>query len=197
MSLRPAPALLLVLLGLLPGAAHAEPPAAGKQPRTDLLGDPLPEPVVARLGTERLCMPVANDLVFSADGKLLAGASSSELRVWEVSTGKERWRALFPSMRGDSPRLGPLAFSPDGKLLVTGDDHAAIHVWDVASGREARKLDCGGGVTGLAFSPDGKALVARSPRGWTLWDPAAGQRLGAWGQLDGGVNSPSRPTARP
>jgi WD40 repeat protein len=191
MKSRPAPALLLVLFGLLPGAAHAEPPAARKQPRTDLLGDPLPEPVVARLGTERLCMPGfpgAEFLAFSADGKLLAGASWSELRLWEVSTGKERWRALFPRVRGDSPRLGPVAFSPDGKLLVaavTGDDRAAIHVWDVASGREARKLDCGGRVWYLAFSPDGKALAASGPRGLILWDPAAGQRLGAWGPLDG------------
>src|SRR5579884_947850 len=108
----------LVVLLMLGATARAEPPAPPKQPRTDLLGDPLPGPAIARLGTERLCLPGCSFLAFSADGKLLGGASYGELRLWEASTGKELWRAQLPrviSTIGSS--LRPLGFSPDGKLL--------------------------------------------------------------------------------
>jgi RNA polymerase sigma factor (sigma-70 family) len=57
-----------------------------------------------------------------------------------------------------------LAFSPDGKTLVTGTSNAAaagVTVWDVSSGKVIRKLE--GGIAGardLTFSADGKTLLA-------------------------------------
>jgi WD40 repeat protein len=54
-----------------------------------------------------------------------------------------------------------VAFSPDGKTLVSGGDLDDVRLWDVATGRELRHFpaDPKGRVTALTFSPDG-ALVA-------------------------------------
>jgi hypothetical protein len=84
----------LVLLG--PNAAEAEPPPeAGKAPslprpvHADLHGDPLPDGVVSRLGTERLIASELADFTFSADGKRVAYNDREDLCVWEVSSGKQ------------------------------------------------------------------------------------------------------------
>jgi WD40 repeat protein len=186
MSARLAITLLAVLCSLSPGAARCgEPPAAAKRPRTDLLGDPLPEPVLARLGTERLCLGDATFFAFSPDGKLLACASNCELRLWEVSTGKELWRAQFPRMNGWGPSMATLAFSGDGKRVALAYGGTAVLVWDAASGRETQRLECGGRVVHLAFSPDGKVLAVGGPGPIRLWDPAGGRSLGTWGQFQG------------
>jgi WD40 repeat protein len=52
-----------------------------------------------------------------------------------------------------------VAFSPDGKVLVSGARKEVV-VWDAASGRLARRIGgLSGVVRGLAFSPDGKTLA--------------------------------------
>lgn len=82
-----------------------------------------------------------------------------------------------------------LAFSPDGKTLVSGGYRREIRLWDVAFG-EIRLWDVDtsrqiavmrapeGSVTVLAFSPDGKTLASASSRGKILiWDIASHRLL--------------------
>src|SRR5262249_24375569 len=82
-------------------------------------------------------------VAFSPDGKVLATASTGyrgsmdlprgsappgEVKLWDVETGKE-----LPPLAGDTSGTLAVAFSPDGKTLVTGNMHqSAIH-WDVAT----------------------------------------------------------------
>jgi WD40 repeat protein len=55
---------------------------------------------------------------------------------------------------------GPVAFSPDGRRLVTAS-LKSILVWDLATGRRLAVLPVPSGqVTRLAFAPDGKTLAA-------------------------------------
>src|SRR5262249_62112588 len=58
--------------------------------------------------------------------------------------------------------VASIAFSPDGKLIASGDGYDLIRLWDTATGREVRKLEGHllGRVYSLAFSPDGKLLAS-------------------------------------
>ena len=75
----------------------------------------------------------------SPDGKTLAtGGADGMIRLWEVATGKQRHR--FQGHQGGSDYLSSpshqggvvaLAWSADGKLLVSGGADTAVLVWDV------------------------------------------------------------------
>ena len=65
-----------------------------------------------------------------------------------------------------------VAFSPDGKLLATGDGDGVVHLWEAATGRKL--LTCKGHsnrVRSVAFSPSGEMLAsASSDKMVRLWD---------------------------
>jgi hypothetical protein len=75
--------------------------------------------------------------------------------------------ALAPGTRrrlmGHSDAVWAVAFSPDGKTLVSGSSDRTLRVWDVASGQSLRTLQGHSGAVGaVAFSPDGKSVVSGS-----------------------------------
>ncbi|MBI1916678.1 MAG: sigma-70 family RNA polymerase sigma factor [Planctomycetes bacterium] len=104
---------------------------------------------------------------FTRDGKALAvrhfpaensGEQIPAVGIYETATGK-RIRSF--STRG---LCGSMALSPDGKLLAatdTGQDGGAlIHVWEVATGTEVRRLvGHADPIDSIAFSPDGRTLL--------------------------------------
>jgi WD40 repeat protein len=89
-----------------------------------------------------------------------------------------RWcqsvRAVF---RGHTATVTCVAYSPDGKTLVSGSEDRTIRVWDVRSGQERSTLrGHTDGVTSVAFSPDGKTLASASKdRTVKLWDAQTGK----------------------
>ena len=94
----------------------------------------------------------------SEDGRFGATRwSDSETGVLELATGELRSRFLTPGF--------PLALSYDGKLLATSDGSSFVVIWDVASGRQVRRLSAGGVPTVAAFSRDSKVLVVGSDKG--------------------------------
>ncbi|MCI0378936.1 MAG: WD40 repeat domain-containing protein [Gemmataceae bacterium] len=79
-------------------------------------------------------------------------------------------------LRGHERPVGVLAFSPDGRCLVTADEDwrkkIPFRYWELATGQERHRfLGHSGHVKALAFSPDGALIAAASPDAPAiLWD---------------------------
>ncbi|MEG5035371.1 WD40 domain-containing protein [Microcoleus sp. AT3-D2] len=76
-------------------------------------------------------------------------------------------------------RVRSVIFSPDGKLLATGDSDGVVRLWEASTGREI--LTCKGHtnvVESVAFSPDGEILASGSyDKTIKLWDVKSGECL--------------------
>jgi len=109
-------------------------------------------------------------LAFSPDGTMLAtaaGFAESDIRLWEVSTGKEIGR-----LEGHTSWVGSLVFWPGGKKLASSSADQTIRTWDLASRictdvlRGHRQE-----VWRLALLPDNRTLVSGCKDGVVcLWD---------------------------
>ena len=114
-------------------------------------------------------------LLFTPDGKtLIAGSEDNTVRLWDVESSRSR---SIPAQSA-----GPLALSPDGKILAIcggGKEASRITFWNIA-GRQVKRLPLSlppeGLVQSMAFSPDGRRLVTGSSTP-VLWDLATGRLL--------------------
>jgi WD40 repeat protein len=117
-----------------------------------------------------------NSLAFVADAKTLASTEQWEptIRLWDLATGRD----LTSGHRG---AVGPVAFSPDGKSMVSGSSDRTLRRWDVPTGRELYRFDSGplGWAHVAAFSPRGDLVAFSSYKddAIRLWDPATGKEL--------------------
>jgi WD40 repeat protein len=116
-------------------------------------------------------------LAFSADGKTLAGACPSGIRLWDTVSGKG---SLLSLGKGERPRT--VAFSPDGKYLAAGINRdgpaeAVVVLWELPAYRQRPTVQAGTGLFwALAFSADGKLLVCGGEgKVVKFWDVANGK----------------------
>src|SRR5262249_13673522 len=111
-----------------------------------------------------------NPLAIALDGKTLATAQERTVRLWDLTTGRQR--AILRGHDGDKLCA---AFSPDGKLLATGEgDHdrpGTVRLWDAVTSEQLASLTRQTGrVESVAFSPDGKLLAGTIGDEVKVWD---------------------------
>jgi len=84
-----------------------------------------------------------------------------------------------PVFGGHTAAILAIAFSADGKLVLSGSDDRTVRLWDLQTGRELRRFDgLRGAVSAVAFSPDGKwAVAGGQERVLVLWRIADGKEL--------------------
>jgi RNA polymerase sigma factor (sigma-70 family) len=121
-----------------------------------------------------------SDLCRSPDGKVLASIGEGldhQIHLWQVDTGKK----LSPKEDVIQGRIESVAYSPDGKTLVSTSGDAALRFWDPATGKERRRLQGKFGRMTHAgvFSPDGKTLAVAIDGGATvcLLEPSSGREI--------------------
>ncbi len=125
-------------------------------PAQDRLGDALPPNALRRLGSVRLShQGTVFCTAFSPDGKTLAsggGYYDATIRLWNPQTGKEMLQIR------DGGVVRDLAWSANGKLLLSASDGDGVRFWDTTTGKRSGTSPT---VTGGRFTLPSAATARR------------------------------------
>jgi streptogramin lyase len=137
---------------------------------------------IKRYGDEKASV---ESVAVTPDGKyVLAGNDVGVITVFNAKTGA----VLSKYDKHEGTMVYTITTSSDGKTAYSGARDKDIHVWDVATGKEIRRLK---GHTEqvyqLTFSHDGKHLASAGyDKTVRVWDVATGQQLKKFeGHTDG------------
>jgi WD40 repeat protein len=105
----------------------------------------------------------------------VSGSYDDTVRLWDAVTG-----AALQTLEGHSGHVSSVAFSPDGKRVVSGSwKDKTAQLWDAVTGAALQTLEGHSrAVSSVAFSPDGKRVVSGSwDKTVQLWDAVTGTAL--------------------
>ena len=113
------------------------------------------------------CGGPAEFVVWSADGKAIAGTFDGRSYIWDAAL-----RECEDAFSG----WAPICLSADGRRLVNRDGKA-MRLWDVAAGRQLLELPSPDARYSL--SPDGKTLAVAAEKGVKLYDTTTAATTGS------------------
>ena len=101
---------------------------------------------------------------------IAAGGAAGTTEVWDGSG------APLPALPGTT-RVDAVAVSPDGGLVVAGDDHGDVRAWSPRSGKLVWSGTQQNAVAAVAFSQAGDEVVTSGGSGSVIWSASTGKRL--------------------
>ncbi|MDG2224528.1 MAG: protein kinase [Rubripirellula sp.] len=123
---------------------------------------------------ESLVASDCDDLAFSPDGRWLAFCDGRDVVLWDVEKG-----TLARPFPEHSITVHGLAFSKDGRLLVTACEDRKLRVWNPDAGTVLRTIaGHASSIRQVTFSPDDQTLISGDDEGVIkFWNLATGQEL--------------------
>jgi WD40 repeat protein/beta-lactamase regulating signal transducer with metallopeptidase domain len=115
--------------------------------------------------------PEGRAVAISPDGKQLASAAGSSVRLWETDSGKE-----LPLLEGHRRAPSAIRVVADGKSVVSWGPDRVIRRWDTATGKSLGGFPAPLGTNLAAFSPDGRTVaLANADDSIRLYETATGK----------------------
>ena len=134
------------------------------------LAQDLPTGAIAQINIDE--GPI-NAIAYSQSANRLAVAAAESIHIYDGDTYKK-----LIVFAGHTDSVLALAFSPNGKLLVSGSSDETLRLWNADTGELLRtREEHTGSVNAVAFSADGEKFWSGSNE-----DPA----IRSWFSLDGG-----------
>jgi WD40 repeat protein len=97
-------------------------------------------------------------VAWSPDGRFLAAGRVASVEIIDTASGE-----VVQSFSCGAGNVTSLAFSPDNRTLVIGDDKKQVALWEVSSGQQRRSWPGhGDAVTRVLFEADGEHVVSAS-----------------------------------
>jgi WD40 repeat protein len=123
-------------------------------------------------------------IAFRKDGSRLAVGDFDELGLWTLGRAKPTKKVIdLPSATGSfADTVNDAAFTPDGRLLISGWRNGQLLVSDAETGTPRQTVDSDWGtLESLAISPDGSVVATASinAKGIALWSTRTWKRVGA------------------
>ena len=106
----------------------------------------------------------------------MSGSWDKTIQLWDAQTGGQVGNPL----QGHTSSVDSVAFSPDGRHIVSGSSDNTIRLWDAQTGGQVGNPLQGhtSWVNSVAFSPDGRHIVSGSlDNTIQLWNAQT------WGQV--------------
>ncbi|MDR0495756.1 MAG: WD40 repeat domain-containing protein [Treponema sp.] len=100
---------------------------------------------------------IAN-ISFSADGSFIAGTGpgpGNNAKIWNVSNGNE-----IRTLTGHTGNINSVAYSPNGRQILTASNDRSIKIWDAGSGQCVRTINCDSPVENTVYNPNGRQIAA-------------------------------------
>jgi len=125
---------------------------------------------------------IIDQAVFSPDGSRVLSGGGDGLRLWDLKSGAllrtlvsssanygfPHWEGKYLVTDSMAKHARTVAFSPDGKYLLSGHRDHKVRLWDADTGALLHIFEGHSEEVGpVAFSPDGQFILSAGARGLT------------------------------